>query len=160
MDLLMCRDQRRLALVPATPIDEERLRSIRHSEPLQVQTMFSRTSKLNRWYRGLVGHVADAIGANPDALHAELKFKAGLVEQIMLLPKTGSIGGAVAVRLKSTAFPLMEDTAFSHYCDVAVEILFRDYLPHVKGRRRQAYISEWAGRRPRLDPKPKVLRAS
>ena len=152
----MVRDPRRLALVAATPIDEERLRSIRHTEPLQVQTMFSRTSKLNRWYRGLVGHVADAIGANPDALHAELKFKACLIEQIMLMPK-GAVGGAVAVRLRSTAFPLMDDTAFSHYCDVAVEIMFRDYLGHVKGRRRQALITEWAGRRPRLEPKPKVL---
>ena len=68
MDLLMVRERRRLVLVPATPIDEERLRSIRvYDAPMQVQTMFARTSKLNRWYRGLVGHVADAIDANPDA---------------------------------------------------------------------------------------------
>lgn len=152
----MVRDRRRLALVPATSIDEERLRSIKHSEPMQVQTMFSRTSRLNRWYRGLLGKVAEAIDANPDLLHAELKFKAGLVQQIMLMPKRATISGAVAVRLRSTAFPLMDDTEFSHYVDVAVELLFRDYLPHIRSRRRQAYISEWAGRRPRLDPKPKV----
>lgn len=151
----MVRDRRRLALVPATTIDEERLRSIRHSEPMQVQTLFARTSRLNRWYRGLLGAVADAIDVSPDALHAELKFKAGLIEQIIMV-KAATIGAGVAVRLKSTAFPIMDDTDFSRYVDYAVELLFRDYLPHVKGKKRQAFITEWAGRRPRLDPPRRI----
>ncbi len=152
----MVRDRRRLALVPATQLDEDRLRSIRHSEPMQVQTLFARTSKLNRWYRGLVGHVAEAIGAAPDALHAELKFKAGLIDQIIMVKNTG-VGAGVAVRLKSTAFPIMDDTEFSRFCDYAVELIFRDYLPGVTRRKQQALISEWAGRRPKLDPKPLAL---
>jgi len=147
----MVRQKSRLALLPATSIDEERLRAIRcYDQPMQVQTMFTRTSRLNRWYRGLLGKVAEAIDANPDALHAEIKFKAGLIEQI--IPVRAAIGSTVAIRLKSTAFPLMEDADFSRFCDVAVELLFRDYLPHVKSRQRQALIAEWAGRRPRLDP--------
>lgn len=151
----MVRDRRRLALVPATTIDEERLRSIRHSEPMQVQTLFARTSRLNRWYRGLLGAVADAIDVSPDALHAELKFKAGLIEQIIMV-KAATIGAGVAVRLKSTAFPIMDDTDFSRYVDYATELLFRDYLPHIKGKKRVAFITEWAGRRPRLDPPRRV----
>jgi hypothetical protein len=155
MDMLMVRDQRRLALVPATDLDADRLRSIRHHEPMQVPTMFTRTSKLNRWYRGLLGRVAEAIGCAPDALHAELKFKAGLIDQIIMVKNTG-VGAGVAVRLKSTAFPLMDDTEFSRYVDYAVELMFRDYLPHVRSRQRKALIAEWAGRRPRLDPKPAI----
>lgn len=146
----MCRAEGRLALVPATDLDRERLRSIRTFDPMQVQTIFTRTSRLNRWYRGLLGKVAEAIDVNPDLLHAELKFKCGLVQQIMGVQTSGR--WVTAVRLRSTAFPLMEDAEFSHYCDVAVELLFRDYLPHVRSRERQALIGQWAGRRPRLDP--------
>lgn len=147
----MVRQRSRLALLPATSIDEERLRAIRcYDQPMQVQTMFTRTSRLNAWWRGLVGKVAQAIDANPDAMHQEIKFKAGLIEQI--IPVRRETGSTVAVRLKSTAFPLMDDADFSHFCDIGVELLFRDYLPHVKSRQRQALISEWAGRRPRLDP--------
>ena len=151
----MVRQRSRLALLPATSIDEERLRAIRcYDQPMQVQTMFTRTSRLNRWYRGLLGKVAEAIDANADALHAEIKFKAGLIEQI--IPVRSVKGSTVAIRLKSTAFPTMEDADFSRFCDVAVELLFRDYLPHVRSRQRQALISEWAGRRPRLDP-PSII---
>jgi len=144
----MVRDPRRPALVAATPLDEERLRSIRHSEPLQVQTHFNRNLKLQRWYRGVIGKVAEAIDANPDALHCEVKFKAGLVEQIIMV-KSPKIGGAIAVRLKSTAFPLMDQTEFSSYVDVAIEILCRDYLGNISSRRMQQHILEWVGHRPK-----------
>ena len=127
-----------------------------YDTPFQVGITFSRTSKLNRWYRGLVGKVAEAIDCNPDALHAELKFKAGLIDQIIMV-KSAAVGGGVAIRLKSTAFPLMEDADFSRYVDYAVELIFRDYLPHVRKRQQQALISEWAGRRPRLDPQVKLI---
>lgn len=151
----MVRDPRRMALVPATDLDYERLRSIRHQEPMQVQTLYTRTSKLNRWYRGLVGRVAEAIDVSPDALHAELKFKAGLIEQIIMV-KAATIGAGVAVRLKSTAFPLMDDTDFSRYVDIAVELLCRDYMGHIGSRHRQKLILEWVGHRPRLEPRPRI----
>lgn len=152
----MVREKRRLAIVPATELDEARLRSIRTWDPFQVQVHFARTSKLHRWYRGLVGRVAEAIDAHPDALHAELKFKAGLIEQ--LIPVFSAGRGSVAIRLKSTAFPAMDDTRFSNYCDYAVELLHRDYLPQIKSRFWHRQIVEWAGCRPKLDPqiKPKV----
>lgn len=152
----MVRGRGSLSLVPATEIDEQRLRSIKHYEPMQVQTMFARTSRLNRWYRGLVGRVAEAIDASPDALHAELKFKAGLIEQVLMVQAAGVQKAAIAVRLKSTAFPLMDDADFSRYVDLAVELLFRDYCGNIRGRRRQALITEWAGRRPKLDPPQRV----
>ncbi|MGH7878844.1 MAG: hypothetical protein ACREQD_05050 [Candidatus Binataceae bacterium] len=152
----MRRERGRLALLPATEIDEERLRGIKHYEPMQVQTMFTRTSRLNRWYRGLVGRVAEAIDVNPDLLHAELKFKAGLIEQVLMVQAQGVQKPAIAVRLRSTAFPLMDDGDFSRYCDIAVELLFRDYCGNIRGRRRHQLIMEWAGRRPSLEPKPRA----
>lgn len=146
----MVRDRRRLVLVPATDIDAERVRSIRaYDEPMQCVVTFTRTGKLHRWYRGLVGKVAEAIDASPDALHAELKFKAGLIEQIIPVQRAGVRGG-IAVRLQSTAYPLMEDLRFSHYVDIAVELLHRDYLPQIRARRWQQQVIEWAGRRPKL----------
>jgi hypothetical protein len=50
----------------------------------------------------------------------------------------------------------MDDTEFSHFVDIAVELMFRDYLPGIRSRQRQALITEWAGRRPRLDPIRKI----
>jgi|GEM_PF-3315122 len=146
----MQKDRRHLALVPCTSMDEERIRALRTYDPFQVSVTFTRTSRLNRWYRGLVGKVAEAIGTSPDLLHNDLKFKAGLILQI--LPVRAGGLGSVAVRLQSTAFPLMEDATFSHYCDTAVELLHHDYLPQIREREWQKLIVEWAGRRPRLDP--------
>jgi hypothetical protein len=148
MDLLMQRDERRPALVAATELDEERLRSIRRRVPFQVQITFPRTGNLQRFYRGLVGRVADAIGASPDALHAEIKFKAGLVEQIILV-RNASVGAGVAIRLQSTAYPTMDEPTFSRFVDTAIEIICRDYLHHVSSREREKLILEWVGHRPK-----------
>jgi hypothetical protein len=146
--MLMCRDKRTLALIPATSVDQERLRSIRWTDPMQVQIHFLRSGNLQRWYRGLVGKVAEAIDASPDALHCEIKFKAGLVQQIIMV-QSASVRGAVAIRLKSTAYPEMDQTSFSHYVDIATEIICRDYLGHIKSRQRQKLILEWVGHRPK-----------
>jgi hypothetical protein len=154
VDLCMVRHERYRSLVPATDLDHDRLARIPRAQPFEVLLRFSRTSKLNRWYRGLVGKVAEAIDVNPDALHADLKFKAGLIERII----GGTSAGLVAVQLRSTAFPAMEDVEFSNYCDVAVELLHRDYLPHVRAREWQKLIIEWAGRRPAIDAPQKLLR--
>jgi hypothetical protein len=148
MDLLLARDPKRLALVPATSVDEERLRSVRWREPIQAQLTFLRSGNLQRWYRGLVGHVAEAIDASPDALHAELKFRAGLIEQIFMV-RSAAVRGGVAVRLKSTSYPTMDQTSFSHYVDVATDMLCRDYLSGIKSRERQKLILEWVGHRPK-----------
>lgn len=149
----MRRHERHRSLVPATDLDWTRFGRVPHDYPCEVMLRFSRTSKLNRWYRGLVGKVAEAVDAHPDALHADLKFKAGLIERVL----AGTMQGVVAIQLRSTAFPAMEDIEFSNYCDVAVELLHRDYLPHVRERDWQRQIIEWAGRRPRLEAPPKLL---
>lgn len=148
MDLLLARDPRRLALVAATSVDQERLRSIRWREPIQAQLLFLRSGNLQRWYRGLVGKIAEAIDASPEALHAELKFKAGLVEQIIPV-RSASVGMSIAVRLRSTAYPAMDQTSFSRYVDIATELLCRDYLSGIKSKERQKLILEWVGHRPK-----------
>jgi hypothetical protein len=156
MDLWLVRDKRRRVLAPATSIDEERIGSIRIDEPMQVQTTFVRTGPLHRWWRGLVGRVAEAIDVPHDALFQEIKFKAGLIAQIMPVFADGGKGGGVAIRLKSTAYPLMDDADYSHFIDIGLELLFRDYLPGIRSKERQKLIVEWAGRRPRMQPMPKL----
>jgi hypothetical protein len=155
MDICLVRDERRLALVPGTDLDRDRLARLPKGFPMEAQVRFARTSKLNRWYRGLVAHVAEAIGVHPDALHADLKTKAGLIEQVML---SGQIRGAVVLRLRSTAFPEMDDTEFDAYVSFAVETMFSDYLPHVRAGEKRGLIGEWAGRRPKLEGPPKLLK--
>lgn len=155
VDLCLVRDERRLSLVPATDMDRERMSRLPKSFPFQAQVRWARTSKLNRFYRGLVGHVADAIGVHPDALHADLKTKFGLIEQIML---SGQIRGAVILRLRSTSFPEMDEGTFDDFVTFAIEAIFRDYLPGVAAKEQRRLITEWAGRRPALEAPPKILK--
>jgi hypothetical protein len=151
MDMLLCRDPKRIALVPATDLDRERLRAIRlYDQPMQVTTKFARTGKLNRYYRGLVARVAEAIDVVPELLHNELKFRAGLIAQ--LIPVSSAGINSVAVKLRSTAYPTMDDGEFARFVDIAIELICRDYLGHVRSRERRKLIIEWVGHKPRLDP--------
>lgn len=140
-DLCMVREGRKL--VPATKMDWERLGLFPVKQPLQVQTTFQRSSPLNRWYRGLVGIVAEGLDMAPEALHVELKFRAGLVRHILMGKK-----GVVVVNLKSTAFNAMDDAEFREYVNLATELIFKDFLPGV--RRKDVYkrVEEWVGPRP------------
>lgn len=135
-------------LVPATQMDLERLQNVRGKRPMQTTLIFSRSSPLNRWYRGLVSVVAEGIDAHPEQLHQELKCKAGLISQIIPV-KTGDGKIAMAVRLRSTAFAEMEDGEFREYVNLAVELIFRDYLPGVKRKDVYKRVQEWVGPRPR-----------
>lgn len=154
VDLVLCRDERRLALVPATELDAERLRALPKGWPIQVQTRLTRTSKLNRWWRGIVGHAAQGLDVHPQALHNDIKLKAGLVEQVMLSSATP---GVVTVKLRSTAFPEMGDDEFAAFVDFAIAILRRDYLGHIKAPEQRKLFEEWAGRRPQLEEPPRLL---
>jgi hypothetical protein len=154
MDLCMVRDERRLALVPGTDLDAERLASLPRDWPFQVQTLLTRTSRLNRWYRGIVGKAAAGLEIHPQALHNDLKLKAGLVEQVML---SAAVPNSVVVKLRSTAFPEMGDDEFSAFCDFAVPCLFRDYIPGIRAPEQRKLINEWAGRRPKLEEPPKLI---
>jgi hypothetical protein len=158
VDFVMQRDGRRLALAPATDLDRDRLSRmlsvVPADYPMLVQTHFSRTSRLNRWYRGLVGRASEGVGVHPDAMHVDLKVKAGLIDHVMLMPNHP---GVVHIRTRSTAFPEMGDDEFATYVDFAVPSIFADYLPHVRARQQQQLIMEWAGRRPKLEEPPKLI---
>lgn len=138
----MLRDGRRL--VPATKMDWDRIGLFPKGKPMQVQTTFQRSSALQRWYRGLVSLVAEGLDMAPDALHVELKWKAGLVRQILMCEQKG----VLVVNLRSTAFSQMDDSEFREYVNLAVELIFKEFLPGV--RRKDVYkrVEEWVGPRP------------
>ncbi len=116
-------------LIPASRADLDALQKLRADTPCSATIKFPRSLPHQRWYRALVSVVADAIGVHHDALHADLKFKAGLVSRLYLGPK-----GTPIVELKSTAFADMDESEFTEYRVIAVALLFRDYLPGVKKR--------------------------
>lgn len=140
VDLVVIRDGP--SIVPATPMDMEQLQKLRPGRPHRASIVYSRSVQHNRWYRGLVSVVADGLGLHPDTLHAELKFKAGMVRQILL----GSAGPFV--ELQSTAFDQMDEAKFTEYVTLAVEILFRDFLPGVKRDNVFRRVEELVGPRP------------
>jgi hypothetical protein len=129
-DLVTLKPRRgELRLVPATPADLEVLDKVRPERPLRTRVTFDRSSPHNRWFHGLLGVVADGIGMHPAQLKAELKWKCGLVKNILSSPSFG-----IAIEFKSVAFGEMDEIEFTQFRQIAVEVLFRDYLPGVKRR--------------------------
>ncbi len=113
-------------LVPATQFDLEQLEKVRPGKPALAVVKFKRSLQHLRWYRGLLSIVAEARGMHPDELHAELKWKAGLVKRILL-----SATGAPFVELHSVAFhgpDAIDEIKFTEFRVIAVNLLFRDYL--------------------------------
>jgi hypothetical protein len=140
IDLVTVRDGP--ALVPATPFDLEQIERITRGRPARTVVTFPRSLPHQRWYRALVAVVADGLGLPPGTLHAELKFKAGLIEHIV----AGRAG--VAVELRSTAFAAMDEAEFTAYVRLAVEIIFRDYLPSVRREDVFAHVEAMVGPQP------------
>jgi len=130
-------------LVPATPFDLEQLEKLRQGKGMRISATYPRSLPHQRWYRGLVACVADGIGWQSNALHKELKFRAQLVENIFMLK-----GGDVAVELRSTAFGEMDEPDFRAYTDLALEIIFRDFLPGVERNSVIAQVHDMVGPRP------------
>jgi hypothetical protein len=116
-------------IVPCTAGDLESLERVSRGVPCFVTLRFDRSVQHNRWFHKLLSVVADGLGMPMLTLKAELKFKAGLISNIMLSQKFG-----VAVELYSTAFDQMDESKFNDFRRIAVEVLFRDYLPGVKRR--------------------------
>lgn len=108
-----------------------------------IRATYPRSLQHQRWYRGLVAVVADGIGWQPNGLHKELKFRAQLVESIFMLQ-----GGGVAVELKSTAFNELDEPDFRAYTDLAIEIIFRDFLAGVERNSVIAKVNDMVGPRP------------
>ncbi len=118
-------------LIPASRFDLEELDKLPPGKLGHANVFYPRSIKHHRWYRALIGVVAEALGMSADALNAELKFKAGFVRRILTSNQFG-----VAVELESTAFPSnrpdgMDEARFNEFRTIAVELLFRDYLPEV-----------------------------
>jgi hypothetical protein len=145
MDLFTVRDGRKL--VPATQLDLERLEKVRSKQPLHTSVFFKRSTQHNRWYRGLVSVVAEGIGADAETLHQEIKFRAGLIERIITINSEN--GPRPVACLRSTAFASMEEGDFKAYTEVAIEIIFRDYLPGVARKHVFDRVAEMVGPRPR-----------
>jgi hypothetical protein len=130
--------------VPATPFDLEQLERLRQGgNGMLIKATYPRSLQHQRWYRGLCAVVADGIGWQPNALHKEIKFRAQLVNHIFMLK-----GGGVAVELKSTAFGELDEPDFRAYTDLAIEIIFRDFLPGVERNSVIAQVHDMVGPRP------------
>lgn len=132
-------------LVPASAHDLERLEHVRAGRPLRTEVSFARSGPHHRWYWALVGVVADGLGMPRQQLHCELKLKAGLIKSIMLAGKTS------VVELESTSFAAMDEGRFSEYVSVAVEIIFRDFLPGVRRGPVFKQVEALVGPRPPMD---------
>lgn len=133
-----------VTLVPATAFDFEKLQRVRPDQPLWTHLVFHRSVLENRWYRALVAKVADGLGyIDPESLHQQLKFKAGLIERFYTVPRIGA-----AVELRSTAFARMDGLEFRQYVNAAIEIIFNDYLPGVRRQNVFAEVEAMVGPRP------------
>lgn len=135
----------RVALVPAYRQGVDVLEQVQARGQLLQATVLKYTRSVQRenWYWGLVHHVADGLGIGRHALHAEIKFKAELIQDYIL----GSTG-PVAI-LKSTRREEMDDAEHRAYVDTAVEIIFQHYLPGVRRADVLRVVDEMVGPRPR-----------
>lgn len=131
------------AIVPATSFDLEQLDGISQDRPGRVRFIFARSVLRNRWYRKLVSIAAEGIGMHHGVLHAELKWKCGLIRHLITSKEFG-----VAVELESTAFNAMDDTRFGRFIDQAIEVLFIDYLPGVDREEVFKQVADFVGPRP------------
>jgi len=130
-------------LVPAMPEDAERLARASRKHPTWRTrlTGVARSRQEERWYRGLVGVVADGIGMDPNALHFELKYHAGKIINIVNSPLLG-----LNLVLKSST--QMDDEEFHAYVRMAEAILFEKYLPGVRKKDVLQRVFELTGLRP------------
>jgi hypothetical protein len=101
----------------------------------------ARSRQEEKWYRALVGVVADGIDKVPDNLHWDLKLEAGKILAII----NSDICGPVPVLKSSTQ---MDFDEYHAYVLIAVELLFKKYLPGT--RRKDVYqrVYEITGLRP------------
>ncbi len=130
--------------MPATAFDLEQLERLRQGgSGMRIRATYPRSMQHQRWYRALISVVAEGIGWQPNGLHKEIKFRAQLIENIFMLK-----GGGVAVELKSTAFGAMDEPDFKQYTDLALEIIFRDFLPGVQRNSVIAQVHDMVGPRP------------
>lgn len=101
----------------------------------------ARSRQEEKWYRALVGVVAEGIGRDPNGLHWDIKIEAGKIVGMLDTEHYGLLPVA-----KSSVD--MDDEEFHAYVQMATEIMFAKYLPTV--RRKDVYrrVYELTGLRP------------
>jgi hypothetical protein len=132
-------------LVPGTRGDLEKLEHAKGNYPLWHTHISGppRSRQQEKWYRALVGVVADAIGKHPDNLHWDLKFEAGKIVAIVDSARCG----VIPVLKSSTQ---MDDAEYGAFVQIAVEIMFAKYLAGVRRRDVFNRVYELTGIRPQF----------
>lgn len=108
-------------LVAATAADLETLEGIKVGRRLTTTVTYSRSIKHNRWFHKLVDVVAEGLGRPPSWLKCELKLRAGLYDDVHRSPTFGTVP-----IIKSLAFDAMDETEFTAFRKIAVELLFNE----------------------------------
>lgn len=132
------------AIVPANPGHLEQLdKYVRIGTGVgRAELTYPRDLRRHNWYWSLVSAVADGCGLSPTSLHKNLKHKAGFIESIML-----SDAGVPIVELESEKFTRMHEPRAEELRQLAVEILFRDYLPGVRRADVYRHVEKLTGER-------------
>ena len=110
-------------IFPSSAFDLQSLEKLPQRQDLACKIWKPRALPLQRFYRGLVSIVANAIGEQPDELHIRLKIRAALIQAVHL-----EAGKHVFV-LKSTAFDEMDEMEFRDYVRFAIDVITMEILP-------------------------------
>jgi hypothetical protein len=125
-------------LVPQAPVDGERIRDLPAGKALKVTvSQPRRSSAQNRLYWSLLGVVCENLDQDiePEALHAWLKVKLGVVTPLILR------SGEIAYVPGSIAFDKMEHPAFTAYFDRVKALITEHLIPGLNSAalEREAY---------------------
>lgn len=125
-------------LVPQAPVDGERIRDLPAGKVLKVTvSQPRRSSAQNRLYWSLLGVVCENLDQDiePEALHAWLKVKLGVVTPLILR------SGEIAYVPGSIAFDKMEHQQFTAYFDRVKALITEHLIPGLNSAalEREAY---------------------
>ena len=120
--------QRTLAgLVPVSEVDAEAIQGIPLDKDIACKLWLPRTLPMQRFYRGLLSHVAKAVGITHDQLHVRLKMRYGLYDRV-------EFDGRAIIILRTTAFTgpsALDDVEFRKYLSFAIDVILVEILPGV-----------------------------
>lgn len=133
-------------LVAATPAETGKLLAIPDGTVLTADLSDDRDLTHHNWYWALLAVVAEATGLHIQALHSDLRWRVGLVDAMF------QSGGVTLASLTPTRFPRRGGSLLEHefraYVDIAIEIIFRDYLPGVRRQDVFKEVERMVGHRP------------
>ncbi|WP_213287536.1 hypothetical protein [Bradyrhizobium sp. sGM-13] len=117
---------RRIALAPVTPGDEELINGLSKKPFLAKLTRVNPRSVIqNKFYWAVLREVVEHqdLYQNATELHLALKVKLGYVESLHF------IGGQMLTTVKSTSFDAMDPEEFKHFMDAALALLCEEVIP-------------------------------